>query len=134
MSLWICLALAIFSTAIQAFGQTQAPSVQAGVTFQWADTQTVNNDPATISGITINGTVYNNFTAPSEYRLTRLGPDGHNENNIIENGVNVNTNLPDVQEVSFFVAILAGGATFFYTALKIYEWFCKHRKNFNDGN
>ncbi|MCW5520658.1 hypothetical protein J1N09_12460 [Aureitalea sp. L0-47] len=91
--LWIPIILAIFSTIFQdTFGQTQAPSVQTGVTFQWADTQTVNTDPATISSITIDGTVYNTFAAPTEYRLTRLGPDGHNENNIILNGVNVNTN------------------------------------------
>ena len=83
MLLLTLLALGAIS-AIQA--QTQAPSVTTGVTFQWSDTQSNNNDPATIASITINSDVYQSFTAPSSYKLTRLGPDGHSYNNIVENG------------------------------------------------
>ncbi len=77
---------------LSAYGQTQKPSVTTGVTFQWADTQTNNNDPATISSITIDGTIYNSFAAPTSYAMTRLGPDGHNYNDIINNGTIVNNN------------------------------------------
>jgi hypothetical protein len=73
----------------KSIGQTQAPSVQTGVTFQWLDTQVIDSDPATISSITIDGAIYGSFTASSSYVMTRLGPDGHNNNNIV-NGVIVN--------------------------------------------
>tara|TARA_A100000171_G_scaffold52732_1_gene72653 strand:+ start:3936 stop:4997 length:1062 start_codon:yes stop_codon:yes gene_type:complete len=71
-------------------GQTQAPSVRTGVTFQWADTQTNNNDPATISSITIDSEVFQSIAAPSAYTLARLGPDGHRTNTIYENGTIIN--------------------------------------------
>lgn len=90
-SLWMCVILVLIFRITGSNAQTQAPSVQTGVTFQWADTQSVDSDPATISSITIDGTVYSSFAAPSSYKLTRLGPDGHSKNNIIENGTNVNT-------------------------------------------
>ncbi|RMA56692.1 Ig-like domain-containing protein [Ulvibacter antarcticus] len=64
----------------------QATSVRTGVTFQWEDTQANPNNPATISSVTINGEIYSAFAAPSTYAMTRLGPDGHNPNKIIENG------------------------------------------------
>ncbi|TVZ51640.1 Ig-like domain-containing protein [Dokdonia sp. Hel_I_53] len=80
-------------------GQTtpsQSPSIRSGVTFQWSDVQDTNgnndvsngenNRPATISSIIINGEVYNTFATPSDYELTRLGPQGHNDNGILENG------------------------------------------------
>ena len=79
------------------FSQTQAPSIQTGVTFQWEDTQSKNNDPATIQSITINGVIYQNFAAPSSYALTRLGPNGHGPNNIVENGVTINNNSSTAQ-------------------------------------
>ncbi|NNM22954.1 MAG: hypothetical protein HKO54_05325, partial [Flavobacteriaceae bacterium] len=90
----LLMALTVFLVFFQvnSFGQTQKPSVTTGVTFQWSDTQSANNDPATISSITIDGTIYNSFAAPSSYSMTRLGPDGNNRNEIIENGTNVNNN------------------------------------------
>ncbi len=72
------------------FNQTQAPSVRTGVTFQWEDLQPSPNDPATLSSITIDDVVYQSIVAPSSYALTRLGPNGHSPNNIIQNGTIVN--------------------------------------------
>ena len=71
--------------------QTNAPSIQSGVTFQWSDTQTVSTDPATIESITVNGNVYFNFGVPTGYELTQLGPAGHATNNISLNGPYVET-------------------------------------------
>ncbi|WP_296386111.1 SprB repeat-containing protein, partial [Winogradskyella sp.] len=70
----------------------QSPSIQTGVTFQWADTQANNSDAATIQSITIGGVVYNTFVVPTSYEMTRLGPDGHNPNRIKQNGNNVGGN------------------------------------------
>jgi hypothetical protein len=78
-----------FSTVICS-AQTQKPSITSGVSFQWSDTQTNNSDPATISSITVDGTIYSSFAAPSSYVLSRLGPDGHNKNDIVNNGIIVN--------------------------------------------
>ena len=72
--------------------QTQAASVQTGVSFQWEDTQSQNSDPATIKSITIDGLVYSAFAAPTAYEMTRVGPAGHGTNNLILNGVTVNNN------------------------------------------
>lgn len=72
--------------------QTQKPSVQTGVTFQWSDTQAGNNDPATIFSITIDGAIYGSFGAPSSYALKRVGPVGHHKNDILENGATINNN------------------------------------------
>lgn len=83
-------------SGLSTYGQTQKPSVTTGVTFQWSDTQANNNDPATISSITIDGVVYNTFAAPTSYAMTRLGPDGHNYNDIINNGTIVNNNSSSV--------------------------------------
>ena len=87
------LGLVFVAATMQA--QTQSPSVQAGVTFNWEDIQDVNgngdidatenNLPATIESIEISGTLYNTFVVPSNYQLTRLGPAGHNPNYIIQN-------------------------------------------------
>ena len=74
------------------FFAQQSPSIQTGVTFQWDDTQNNNSDPATIKSVTIDGTVYNTFVVPSSYEMTRLGPDGHNPNNIRLNGSVVSGN------------------------------------------
>ncbi|RNC91648.1 MAG: hypothetical protein ED555_00540 [Allomuricauda sp.] len=65
---------------------SQASSIQSGVTFHWADTQSNLSDPATIDYIDINGNIYNSFVVPTSYELTRLGPGGHNDNNIWLNG------------------------------------------------
>ncbi|PQV51751.1 concanavalin A-like lectin/glucanase superfamily protein [Jejuia pallidilutea] len=69
--------------------QTNAPSIQSGVTFQWSDTQTAANHSATIQSITVNGIVYLNFGLPTGYEITQLGPNGHSANRILENGVNL---------------------------------------------
>ncbi|BAO77153.1 gliding motility-associated C-terminal domain-containing protein [Winogradskyella sp. PG-2] len=68
----------------------QSPSIQTGVTFQWSDTQSNNNDPATIQSVTIGGVVYNTFVVPTSYEMTRLGPTGDTANNIEENGITIN--------------------------------------------
>jgi len=72
--------------------QTQAPSVQSGVTFQWSDIQPNPNLPATIKSITVDGTVYQSFAVPTTYAMTRVGPNGNNANRIIRNGTFVNNN------------------------------------------
>ncbi|NND62735.1 MAG: Ig-like domain-containing protein [Flavobacteriaceae bacterium] len=94
--LWSLALTTLLCLSNVTLAQTQAPSVTTGVTFQWSDTQSNNNDPATISSITIDGVIYNSFAAPTSYNLTRLGPNGHNRNNIIENGTNVNNNSSNV--------------------------------------
>ncbi|MCT4629993.1 Ig-like domain-containing protein, partial [Winogradskyella sp.] len=70
----------------------QSPSIQSGVTFQWADTQSNNSNPATIQSITIDGTIYNTFVVPTSYEMTQLGPDGHSPNRIRQNGSYVGGN------------------------------------------
>ena len=79
--------------------QTQSPSVQSGVTFNWEDIQDINDNgdisngennlPATIESIQIGATLYNTFVVPSNYQLTRLGPEGHDDNGIRQNGMDV---------------------------------------------
>ncbi|APY07019.1 hypothetical protein BWZ20_01310 [Winogradskyella sp. J14-2] len=86
LSITKCILLVLLVTLPNVFFAQQSPSIQTGVTFQWDDTQTNNSDPATIQSVTIDGTVYNTFVVPSSYEMTRLGPDGHNPNNIRLNG------------------------------------------------
>ena len=81
--------LVFISLFSRTFAQTNAPSIQSGVTFQWSDTQTHRNHPATIESITIDGNVYLNFGVPSSYEMTQLGPNGHSINKILENGTTV---------------------------------------------
>ena len=69
--------------------QTNAPSIQSGVTFQWSDNQTHQNQSATIESITVNGNVYFNFGVPTGYEMTQLGPGGHSKNKIRLNGVRI---------------------------------------------
>ncbi|WP_394975682.1 Calx-beta domain-containing protein, partial [uncultured Croceitalea sp.] len=80
----------IFSLAFVFFTITntyaQANSVRTDVTFNWADTQTNLNNPATLESISVGGSVYTTFVVPSNYELTRLGPGGHNGNHIQLNG------------------------------------------------
>ncbi|WP_461589642.1 Ig-like domain-containing protein, partial [Winogradskyella sp.] len=78
----------------------QSPSIQSGVTFQWADTQSNNSDPATIQSVTIDGTLYNTFVVPTSYEMTQLGPDGHGPNKIKQNGANVGGNSGQANWVS----------------------------------
>ncbi|NHF61367.1 T9SS type B sorting domain-containing protein [Flavobacteriaceae bacterium TP-CH-4] len=75
--LFFCVAIAV---------NGQANSIRTGVTFNWADTQSTLNDPATLQSIDINGVDYNTFVVPSSYEMTRLGPGGHGGNNIRLNG------------------------------------------------
>ncbi|WP_138432321.1 LamG-like jellyroll fold domain-containing protein [Winogradskyella algicola] len=78
-----------FGAVSSATAQTNAPSIQSGVTFQWSDIQTHQNHPATIESITVNGNIYFNFGVPSAYEMTQLGPAGHNINKIAKNGVRI---------------------------------------------
>ncbi|MBB5266444.1 CshA/CshB family fibrillar adhesin-related protein, partial [Algibacter amylolyticus] len=81
----LCL---IFNNAIS---QTNAPSIQAGVDFRWADTQTSPTDPATIESIVINNLVYDTYNVPTSYELTQLGSSGHSYNKIQKNATVVET-------------------------------------------
>jgi uncharacterized repeat protein (TIGR01451 family)/gliding motility-associated-like protein len=67
--------------------QTQPPSITTGVTFQWDGPQPTPSSPANLVSITVDEKVYDHFSFPGRYELTRLGPSGHNQNRIIENGV-----------------------------------------------
>ena len=89
VTILVLFCLAVFNN--KTLAQTQKNSIRTGVTFQWADTQSIPQDPATITSITIDSTIYASFTIPSSYVLTRLGPEGHGLNRIRENGVLVNT-------------------------------------------
>lgn len=83
LKIFICVVvLAGFTTK----SQGQASSIRTGVTFNWADTQSSLDDPATLQSININGSDYTTFVVPTSYEMTRLGPGGHNENNIWTNG------------------------------------------------
>ncbi|MBU2940905.1 T9SS type A sorting domain-containing protein [Lacinutrix sp. C3R15] len=73
----------IFSTSLLA--QTNAPSIQSGVSFQWSDTQTNYNQPATIESITVNSNVYLNFGVPTGYELTQPGTNAQSNNTITLN-------------------------------------------------
>jgi uncharacterized repeat protein (TIGR01451 family)/gliding motility-associated-like protein len=72
--------------------QTQPPSITSGVTFQWDGPQPTPSSPANLVSITVDDKVYDHFSFPSRYELTRLGPSGHNQNRIKENGVYLETN------------------------------------------
>ncbi|MEM0516894.1 Ig-like domain-containing protein [Aequorivita flava] len=89
-SLYITLVFIVFS-ALSVSAQSNAPSIQSGVRFQWSDTQTVGSDPATIRSITVNGNVYKLFVVPTSYQLTRQGPSP-SSNNIRRNGTVVVNN------------------------------------------
>jgi hypothetical protein len=94
-----CSALILIASSIiflwnttLSIAQTQATSVTSGVTFQWSDAQLNPNLPATIQSITIDGLIYEAFAAPTSYEMTRVGPNGHSANSIIQNGTTVNNN------------------------------------------
>ncbi|WP_206542776.1 beta strand repeat-containing protein, partial [Lacinutrix mariniflava] len=81
------LILIFILSSIFSFSQTQSPSIQTGVTFQWSDNQNAGiNNPATINSVTVNGDIYNTFVIPTSYEMTILGPDGNSPNMILENG------------------------------------------------
>ncbi|WP_397363926.1 LamG-like jellyroll fold domain-containing protein [Olleya sp. R77988] len=77
----------VLSLTFTVNAQTNAPSIQNGVSFQWSDNQTDKQDSATIETITVDGTLYYNFGVPSGYELTQLGPGGHDKNSIRFDGV-----------------------------------------------
>lgn len=84
------IAIALFVVLPNLLTAQQAPSIQTGVTFQWLEaSQTNGSQPATIESVTINGQVYSTFVVPSDYEMTRLGPNGHSKNYIIKEGSNV---------------------------------------------
>lgn len=64
-------------------GTAFAQSIQSGVTFQWADTQPDGNAPATLDGITVDGTEFNVLTVPSGYQMLQVGPGGPASNRIL---------------------------------------------------
>ncbi len=66
--------------------QTNAPSVKTGVTFQWSDAQANPSNSATLQSVSINGSTYDQFIVPTGYEMTQLGPNGHSNNRIQENG------------------------------------------------
>ncbi|MCB4797818.1 HYR-like domain-containing protein [Neotamlana laminarinivorans] len=88
-SVWIIIFIIKFTNA------QQAPSIQTGVTFQWMAAQPLTTSEAEIESVTINGVLYNTFVVPSEYELTRLGPDGNANNKIIENGITLANSSAD---------------------------------------
>ena len=91
--LWIIIPVIYLIGTHVSFAQT---SVRTGATFQWVEAnQPNNNSPATISSITVNGEPFRAFTVPSTYELTRLGPDGHDNNDILDNGALVNGSSAD---------------------------------------
>lgn len=75
---------------------SQANSIRTGVTFNWTDTQTNVSESATLEYIDIDGAEYNTFVVPSSYELTRIGPLGHDGNNIQLNGVEILSNSNDI--------------------------------------
>ncbi|WP_237602525.1 Ig-like domain-containing protein [Aequorivita vitellina] len=97
-SLYLSLFFIVFSILTIA-AQTNAPSIQTGVRFQWSDTQTVGSDPATIRSITVDGKEYKLFAVPTNYELTRQGPSP-NANNIRKNGTIVVNNSTSPNWVS----------------------------------
>lgn len=73
----------LFILSFCSYGQTNAPSIQSGATFQWVEEeQPSNNSSATIRSITINNNFYDDFRAPSGYILTQVGPGGNGGNRI----------------------------------------------------
>ncbi|WP_169711556.1 beta strand repeat-containing protein [Nonlabens spongiae] len=83
----LIIIFSIFS--INAFSQTNAPSIQSDVSFQWAGPQPTNSSPAFLESITVDGVVYNDLIAPTGYVLNQVGPAGNGGNNILLNGTTV---------------------------------------------
>ncbi len=81
------LLFVLISLGIQT--EINAQGISSGVTFNWLDTQTTFDDPATLDFIEIDGAIYNTFVVPSTYEMTRLGPGGHSGNRIWENGTQI---------------------------------------------
>ncbi|MDV7188590.1 PKD-like domain-containing protein, partial [Lutibacter sp. TH_r2] len=87
INLKIVILLGFLLVGVKGFSQigVQEASIRTGVTFQWEDTQSVDEDPATIKSFTIDGVLYDQFAVPSYYQLTRVGTTGgHGSNGIID--------------------------------------------------
>jgi len=89
----ICIFMLISTLAL---GQTQKTSVTSGVTFQWSGPQPTQTDSAELISITIDDIVFQSIAAPSSYAMTRVGPDGHDENKITNNGVEINDDSSNI--------------------------------------
>ena len=98
------LFLLLFTNSIS--GQSNAPHIDSGVTFQWNNSsQPSKTSSASIKSVTINNLVYANFKAPSSYELTRLGNGGgagHDENNIKLNGSTIISTSSNVTNWALF--------------------------------
>ncbi|WP_197429304.1 DUF7507 domain-containing protein [Winogradskyella endarachnes] len=82
--------LAFFVVLSNLLVAQQSPSIQTGVTFQWLEaTQPDGTYPATIKSITIDGELYNTFVVPTDYEMTRVGPNGDSYNHINENSTTI---------------------------------------------
>jgi len=73
------------------YAQTNATSIRSDVNFEWDAPQNANNDPLVLRSIRIGSLVYDIFERPTGYELTQLGPAGNAANNILDNGVEVET-------------------------------------------
>lgn len=71
--------------------QTNTPSKQTGISFQWSNLQPTTFDSASLGSISVNGSLYNNPIVASGYTLTQLGPAGASVNNVLRNGVAIET-------------------------------------------
>ncbi|MCH3882632.1 MULTISPECIES: hypothetical protein [Tenacibaculum] len=87
--------------------QTNASSIQSGVSFQWSDVQSDREDPATIKSITVGDRVFLNFGSPQSYELTQLGSPGHPQNGIEENGNQIETTSDPAQTTTWDASALA---------------------------
>jgi len=85
------LVVFFFFLSITSYAQSNAQSIRTGASFEWSDTQSNTNQPATIESISVDGKTYNLFVVPTGYQLTQLGPDGHTRNHIKKNGANLHT-------------------------------------------
>jgi len=120
----ISLIFSLFAISIMN-GQTQKPSIQSGVTFQWANVQTNRFQPSVLESITVDGILYDIMVVPTSYELTRLGPDGHNRN-AIEDGsgiVSLNSSSP-TWNADALAAFQDRDLTHYFTSNKNGDNFC----------
>ncbi len=96
-----------FFSITNLLSQTNASSIQSGVSFQWSDVQSDREDPATIKSITVGDRVFLNFGSPQSYELTQLGSPGHPQNGIEENGNQIETTSDPAQTTTWDASALA---------------------------
>ncbi|WP_170068976.1 gliding motility-associated C-terminal domain-containing protein [Cecembia rubra] len=85
ISLFLVFFVSLFGQ--ESIAQEQPPSIISGVTFQWEGPQPTTTSPANLVSVTVDEKVYNKISVPSRYELTRIGPNGHIQNRLVENGV-----------------------------------------------